>query len=80
MQDCYKTMVSDLCNWSSTFTGKDAKYMDACSPSIGSNLITIKKWVISDALTDQNLIGGTVPDGRGCWQFAEWTKWTPYVA
>jgi len=26
------------------------------------------------------LIGGTSLDNRGCWQFAWWTKWTPYVA
>ena len=50
MQDCYKTMISDLCDWSSTFMGKDAKWLDSCSPSVGSNLITIKKWIISEAL------------------------------
>ena len=42
--------------------------------------MTLKNWVITDGLTDQSLIGGTTIDGRGCWQFAYWTKWTPYVA
>ena len=66
-QDCYKTMISDLCDWSSTFVGKEAKWIDSCTPSTGSGLVTLKNWTITDALTDQSLIGGTVIDGRGCW-------------
>lgn len=79
-QDCYKTMISDLCNWSSTFNNKDSKWIDSCTPSSSPGPVTLKNWVLTDGLTNQSLIGGTVIDGRGCWQFAYWTKWTPYVA
>jgi hypothetical protein len=79
-QDCYKTMISDLCDWSNTFNTKDSKWIDSCSPSTGSSLVTIKNWQITNQLSDQSLLGGTVANGKGCWQFAQWTKWTPYVA
>ena len=79
-QDCYKTMISDLCNWDSTFEGEDAKWFDDCSPSIGSSLVTLKNYILAEAISDMSFFGGTVTDGRGCWQFAEWTEWTPYVA
>ena len=79
-QDCYKTMISDLCTWDSTFMSEGSKWVDDCSPSVGSNLVTLKNFILTEAINDQSLIGGTVIDGRGCWQFAEWTKWTPYVA
>lgn len=35
-QDCYKTMISDLCNWGNTFNTKDSKWIDSCTPSSGS--------------------------------------------
>jgi hypothetical protein len=73
-------MIADLCDWSNTFLGKDAKWVDSCAPSVGSGLVTLKNWTITSALTDQSLIGGTAIDDRGCWQFAQWTKWTPYAA
>lgn len=66
-QDCYKTMIADLCDWSSTFLTKDAKWVDSCTPSTGSGLVNLKTWEISEALTEKSLIGGTAIDGRGCW-------------
>ena len=79
LQDCYKTMISDLCDWSSTFSAKESKWIDECTPSQSSGSVTIKKWEITQSLTDQALIGGLTPGGRGCWQLADWTKWTPYL-
>jgi hypothetical protein len=53
--------------------------MDSCSPSLtDGGQVTLKKWIIADQ-SDTALFGGTEVDGRGCWQFAQWTKWTPYV-
>jgi len=72
-------MISDLCNWQSTFINKDSKWIDECSNSADRGEVILKNWEISEK-TNQALIGGAVPDGRGCWQFANWTKWTPYVA
>jgi len=45
-------MISDLCDWSGTFAGKEAKWIDDCSPSAGSNLVTLKNWIITEALTN----------------------------
>jgi len=28
MYNCYKTMISDLCDWSSTFLGANSKWVD----------------------------------------------------
>lgn len=88
MYNCYKTLIADLCDWSNTFIGKDAKWIDDCSPAGNTSTLTIKKWTLQEKLYDTNLnddklislIGGTSYDNRGCWQFAQWTKWTPYVA
>lgn len=88
MYDCYKTLLSDMCDWSNTFISKDAKYIDDCSPAGNTQTITIKKWELQARNFDTNLrtdklislIGGSSADNRGCWQFAWWTKWTPYVA
>jgi len=78
-QDCYKEMIKDLCNWDNTFNGKDSKWTDSCSPSrTDGGQVTLKKWLIADE-SDTSMFGGTEIDGRGCWQFAQWTKWTPYV-
>lgn len=79
-QDCYKTLIDDLCDWNKTFLGRDARWIDECKPSTGSSLVTVQDWLLAPNNVDQSLIGGTAIDGRGCWQFAEWTKWTPYVA
>ena len=68
--DCYKTMISDLCNWDSTFMAKDSKWLDDCSPSVGSNLVTLKNYILAEAVNNMSLLGGTEIDGRGCWQFA----------
>lgn len=40
-QDCYKTLVGDLCDWNKTFLGKDARWIDECNPSSGSSFVTI---------------------------------------
>lgn len=77
-QNCYKTIISDLCDWK-TFFSEDAKYYDGCNESTGGGAIDIKTWPITDAQTDKSLLGGTVAGGQGCWRFAEWTKWAPYL-
>lgn len=88
MYNCYKTLIADLCDWSNTFSGENAKWIDSCAPAGNTSTITIKKWELQAKHYDSNLqtdrlisvIGGTSYDNRGCWQFAWWSKWTPYVA
>lgn len=88
MTDCYKFIVTDLCEFTGTLSNQDAKYVDSCSPSGNTSKIYLKDWILQENLYDYNinsqqlisLIGGTSLDNRGCWQMAWWTKWTPYVA
>ena len=46
MYDCYKTIIADVCDFSSTFLGDNAKWVDDCNPSGNTSRITIKKWEI----------------------------------
>ena len=80
MQDCYKTMLEDLSDWTSTWRGEDAKWIDECTLSSGGGTVSLKSWSLTTSVTDQAVIGGTAADGEGCWKFATWTKWAPYVA
>lgn len=88
MYNCYKTIISDLCDWQGAFVSSSAKWIDDCSPAGNTSTLTVKKWTLQEKLYDSNLndntlislLGGTSYDNRGCWQFAEWTKWTPYAA
>jgi hypothetical protein len=76
-------MIGDLTDWSKTWLGRDARWIDDCQPSDGSAFVTIQDWLFVPSNIDQSLLGGSVTDvndGKGCWRFAEWTKWTPYVA
>ena len=83
--NCYKTVISDMCEWDNTFRGENAKWYDECALSGDTAKLWIQNWdVMADDLSDGadqiSLIGGTSIDNRGCWQFAWWSKWTPYVA
>lgn len=37
-QDCYKDIITDICNWSTSFNGYDAKWFDQCSESLEVNI------------------------------------------
>ena len=80
MQDCYKTLLDDLSDWTKTWDGEDAKWIDQCSASTGGGTVSLKSWTLTSAVTNQAVIGGTTKDGEGCWKFAAWTKWAPYLA
>ena len=78
--DCYKTIIQDLCKWDEAFLGKEAKWIDDCSQSNEVNNITFIDWFIQEGSKTVPLIGGAVKDGKGCWSFADWTYWAPHVA
>lgn len=86
--NCYKYIVTDLSKIGDTVLNNEAKWIDNCSPSGNTKKMYFKDWTVQEAIYDTNLnmprlislIGGTSLDSRGCWQFAWWTKWTPYVA
>lgn len=62
-QDCYRDIISDICNWSSSFSGFDAKWIDECTESIEVN-IPVKNTIYREEQNDI-MNGGTVdPNSR----------------
>jgi len=79
--DCYKTIIEDIGEPQSTWYSEDALFIDECNTSDAGGTITLKKWILSPAVRDRgSVLGGERPGGAGCFKFAEWTKWAPYVA
>ena len=56
--NCSKTIINDLADFSSTWTGYDAKYFEECSQSNNAEIELITK-TYRDAKTDQTWIGTT---------------------
>jgi hypothetical protein len=69
LQDCYKRILDDISNWSSTFYGKSALFIDNCSPSNSGGLITLYTWAIASGISNY-VLGGQTPNGPGCIAFA----------
>lgn len=76
--NCYKKLLTDISDWSDTWTGKNAKWIDACVDSDDGTTITLKEWALTDAITANAVLGGTAIDSPGCFQFANWSSWAPY--
>jgi hypothetical protein len=53
-------------------------WIDQCAGAVAP-VVTFQNTEIAPAITDQYLIGGKTIDGPGCWQFALWNKWAPYL-
>jgi hypothetical protein len=58
MQDCSKVMIDDMSDWSGTFRGETARYIDSCSLSSGGGPINIKSFTLSSDSFEHNVIGG----------------------
>ena len=52
-------MADNLADWDSSFTGKDAKWIDACTTPSSSPTITLKEITFTDAITESSMLGGT---------------------
>mmetsp|Transcript_32304 Transcript_32304/g.49458 ORF Transcript_32304/g.49458 Transcript_32304/m.49458 type:complete len:157 (-) Transcript_32304:29-499(-) len=79
LQECYKTILDDLGDWEKAWNSDTAKWIDSCSTSESQGTINVQsiELVASDS---QSVLGGTSIDGEGCWEFATWTDWAPYLA
>ena len=78
MRDCYKILLYDICDLTN-LEGDSAFWIKKCEPST-STVVTVQNQELSPAITDQNLLGGKTINGPGCWQFAVWSTWAPYIA
>ena len=57
--NCYKKMTDNIGNWNTSFTGTDAKWIDACSTPSSSPTLTLKEVTLTDAITESATLGGT---------------------
>lgn len=62
-QDCYKDIITDICNWSKAWSGFDAKYIDECTDSLEVN-IPIKNKIYREAKDDIVIWGTVDPNSR----------------
>lgn len=58
--DCFKSMISNICDPSSNWTGIDAKIFTKCTQSKRVQL-SLREWVFQQALTNQLIVGTTDP-------------------
>lgn len=60
MSDCYKEIIRDLCDFSATWTGYEAKILDECN--LGrETVVDINSWDLQDEITDEMYAGTTNP-------------------
>ena len=52
-------MVDNMADWDSSWTGKDAKWIDACTTPSSSPTITLKEITFTEAITSSAVLGGT---------------------
>ena len=52
-------MTDNIGNWNTSFTGTDAKWIDACSTPSSSPTLTLKEVTLTDAITESATLGGT---------------------
>jgi len=58
LTDCYKKIIKDICDFSTTWTGTEAKIIDECTQS-NEAPIDLNKWEILKK-TEDEIFGGTV--------------------
>ena len=80
--DCYKTIIEDIGNPVKNWYSEESLFIDDCSTSDAGGTITLKKWELWPSVTERGIVLGSdnSPGSAGCFRFAEWTKWAPYVA
>jgi hypothetical protein len=64
LKDCYKTIFYDICDFSTSWTGDYAQWIEECDDSTSaSTTIMDKSW---PAVSGQNTLGGVEDSGIGC--------------
>ena len=64
MKDCYKTIFYDICDFTTSWQGTYAQWIESCDDSSSATTTIIdKSW---PSVSGQNVLGGTEDDGIGC--------------
>ena len=77
-KNCYKTLINDLCDFSQ-WLSPTATWLEECEDSEMVNMYDRKTALIPKSY-NQVFMGGLEPDGVGCFQYAKFNNWAPYVA
>ena len=72
-------MTDNMADWDSSWTGKDAKWIDACTTPSSSPTITLKEITFTEAITSSAMLGGTSNNQPGCFKYGGWPSWAPYL-
>ena len=77
----YKTIIDDMDALEENWYTKDAKWIDEWKPSQGRSQVTLRKWILSDAVDQEmgTIMGGLDSNQSGCWKFAKWDQWAPWL-
>jgi hypothetical protein len=78
--ECYKALVADLGKPLASLNSQDSLFFDECPLSSSGGPISLQDWELVEADATTDVLGGQEGDGVGCWSFAQWTEWAPYVA
>lgn len=80
-QDFHKTIIGDMDALEQAWYTKEAKWIDEWKPSQGRSQVTLGKWILSDAVdqTMGTIVGGLRAGESGCWRFAKWDQWAPWL-
>jgi hypothetical protein len=79
MRGCSKVLVNSVKDLKSNWLGTNAQWLEKCESSTAPQ-VTIQNTEVAPAISNQNLLGAKAIDEPGCWQFALWSKWAPYIA
>jgi len=58
LKNCYKTAFYDICDFTSSWTGDNAQWLEECEDSTSTSLTIMDKAMPS--ISDQNVLGGKV--------------------
>jgi hypothetical protein len=58
--DCYKNIISDICEFNKDWNGYESKYLDECDLS-NDSLIELFNWTLLDVKKDIPSMGTTSP-------------------
>ena len=79
MRNCNKVLLDSICDLNLPFATTSSQWVDECTVADAPE-VKVLNYRLSPQIQDQNLLGGKTIDGPGCFQFALWNKWAPYMA
>lgn len=77
--NCYKKIIANMADYTDSWTGTDAKWIDECTFPYNTAIIKIFENTYTESISDNAIIGGTSANQAGCFKYGSWTSWAPYL-